>query len=87
MEKIRILKAALKHGITEGEIREALADKFRRNFEVNEDEYGNPQDMAVGHTQRGVLLEIGICYKALTDIIFHASKVTAHYKRLYNRGK
>ena len=34
-----------------------------------------------------VLLEIGICYKATTDIIFHANKVTAKYKRLYEEGK
>jgi hypothetical protein len=87
MERIRILEAALKHGITQRQIREALADRLRRNFEIHQDEHGNPQDMVVGHTESEVLLEIGICYRATTDVIFHANKVTAHYKRLYERGK
>lgn len=87
MDRIRILKSALEHGITQRQIREALADELRRNFEIHEDEHGNPQDMVVGHTEREVLLEIGICYRAKTDVIFHANKVTAYYKRLYERSR
>jgi hypothetical protein len=87
MGRIRILKAALKHGIIQRQILEALADKLRRNFEIHEDEHGNPQDMVVRHTDSEVLLEIGVCYRARTDVIFHANKATAHYKRLYQRSK
>lgn len=34
-------------------------------------------------TPKVQFIEIGICYRATTDLIFHANKVTAHYKRLY----
>ncbi len=82
--EIKILSSALKHGITEKEILSLSAyDKARARFEIHEDENGNPQEMIVGFSQNGKLLEIAVKYTAANDVIFHASKASFKYRRLF----
>lgn len=84
MVEIQIRKSALKHGISERQIREVLADKvFTRAYEIHEDTYGNPQEMLVGYTEMGVLLEIAVRYTNKFNCIFHANRVSAKYRKLY----
>jgi hypothetical protein len=84
MDKILIRESALKHGITEIEILEVLADQsLTKPFEMHEDKWGNPQEMLVGFTQASVLLEIAVRYTEGWDEIFHANRVSAPYRKLY----
>lgn len=39
--------------------------------------------MLVGYTHSGVLIEIAVRYEEDTDEVFHANKVTAKYRALY----
>ncbi len=81
---IRILKSALKHGVLESQIREVLADhRHTKPFELHDDVDGNPQEMLVGYTQSNVQSEIAVRYSEESDDVFHAARVTAKYKRLY----
>lgn len=75
--------SAFKHEITEAQIREVLADQSTKPFELHDDSYGNPQEMLVGYTHSGVLIEIAVRYEEDTDEVFHANKVTAKYRALY----
>ena len=84
MIEIRIRDSAFKHGITELQIGEVLADKYTtKPFELHDDENSNPQEMLVGYTQSNVLLEIGVRYMDEWDEVFHANRVTAEYRALY----
>lgn len=65
------------------QIEEVLADENTQPFELHDDEFENPQEMLVGFTQAGVLLEVAICYKDDQDEIFHANRVTAKYRELF----
>lgn len=82
----RILGSAYKQGITEQEIHHVLSEKnpTRRCYEMHDDENGNAQDMYVGCTgTRPWPIEVGISYSADENIVFHASKVTPQYEKLY----
>jgi hypothetical protein len=86
MISIQIKESALKHGITETDIRQVLADPITvRYFAIHEDSFGNPQDMVVGFTQSGVLVEIGVKYTDDFDIVFHANRVSRRFRALYRR--
>lgn len=85
---IKIRKSALKHGITEAQIREVLADQFTTKFfemhsERDDDDY---QEMAVGYSQANVLLEVAVKYSDDAEIVFHANRVTAAYRTLYEEA-
>jgi hypothetical protein len=61
MIEIQIRKSALKHGISERQIRKVLADKvMTKAYGIHDDVFGSPQEMLVGHTTMGVLLECDI---------------------------
>ena len=82
----RILESAYRHGITEQEIHYVLSEKnpTRRFYEMHDDENGIAQDMYVGHTgTRPWPIEVGLTYSTDENIVFHASKVTAKYEKLY----
>lgn len=82
--EIKILSSAFRHGISEKEILSLLAyDSNRAIFEIHEDEYGNLQEMIVGFSQNGKLLEIALKYTATNDVIFHANKASFKYRRLF----
>jgi hypothetical protein len=84
MSQIRILKSALKHGITELQIRQVLSDRYTtKQYPIHDDSHGNPQEMLVGYTQSNVLLEIAVRYGSDFNDIFHSNKVSAKYKKLY----
>ncbi len=84
MVEIQIRKSALKHGISERQIREVLADKvMTKAYGIHDDAFGNPQEMLVGQTTMGVLLEIAVRYTDKLDCVFHANRVSAKYRMLY----
>jgi hypothetical protein len=86
MIEIRIL-SALKHEITEQQIREVLADQCStKAFELHEDSEGDPQEMLVGYTQTNVLIEIAVKYTDERDQVFHANRVSAEYRKLYEEA-
>lgn len=84
---IRIINSAYKHGITDTQILEVLADQFTtRYFEMHSNEDDDYQEMAVGFTQASVLLEIGVNYldnEEEEKVVFHANRVTAVYRQLF----
>ncbi len=64
----------------------ALSDKnpTRRSYEMHDDEDGNAQDMYVAHTgARPWAIEVGVSYHQHENIVFHASKVTPAFRKLY----
>jgi len=76
--------SALKHGITKAQILQVLSDhNVTRYFPLHEDAQSNPQEMAIGYTQKGVLLEIGVRYMDNFDDVFHANRVSSKYRQLY----
>lgn len=84
MVEIKILSSAFRHGISEKEILSLLAyDSTRTIFEIHDDEHGNTQEMIVGFSQNGKLLEIALKYTAISDIVFHANKASFKYRRLF----
>jgi hypothetical protein len=87
MVEILILKSALKHGILERQIREVLSDSSTKNFEIHEDLHGNPQEMLVGYTHAGLLLEVAVRYTDKFDCVFHARRASAIYKLRYWRQR
>lgn len=81
---IKMLPSAFRHGISEKEILSLLAyDSNRAIFEIHEDENSNLQEMIVGFSQNGKLLEIAVKYTFSNDIVFHASKASFKYRRLF----
>jgi len=82
----RILESALKHGISELEIAYVLDFKnpTRRYYAIHDDGEGNGQDMVVAHTgTRPWAIEVGVCYRAEENVVFHASKVTPKFQTMY----
>jgi hypothetical protein len=85
---IRIQNSAYKHGVTDSQILEVLADQFTtRFFEMHGGEDDEYQEMAVGFTQASVLLEIGVKYleneEEEEEVVFHANRVTSEYRQLF----
>lgn len=84
MIRIRINESALKHGIAELSIREVLADtRTTKAYQIHDDAKGNPQEMLIGYTVQGVLLEIAVRYTENFDEVFHANRVSAKFRKLY----
>jgi hypothetical protein len=84
---IKIRESALKRGITEAQILQVIADKVvTKPIEMHGDGEGNPQEMLVGYTQAGVLLEVAVRYTSECDEIFHASRVTAKFRKMYEES-
>jgi hypothetical protein len=86
VEDYRILDSAYKHGITEQEIHHVLSDKnpTRRAYEMHDDDAGNAQDMYVADTgTRPWAIEVGMSYRPDENIVFHASRVTSEFEKLY----
>ncbi len=82
----RILESALKHGISELEIAYVLdfRNPTRRYYAIHDDEEGNGQDMVIAHTgTRPWAIEVGLCYRANENVVFHASKVTPKFQTMY----
>jgi len=65
-----------------------LADEVStRFFSIHPDGEGNPQEMAVGYTQTGILLEIAVCYTDDLDEVFHCNRVTKPFRIMYEGKK
>lgn len=80
------MDTAFKHGVSELQIREALADPFAISEDLEDDAEGNGQDMTIGKTFAEVLLEVGIKYSE-DEWVFHANHANARYKAAYDAGK
>ncbi|MBS1998746.1 MAG: hypothetical protein JSS86_20620 [Cyanobacteria bacterium SZAS LIN-2] len=83
----KFFPSAFKHGLTEDEILQALADPFRVYEELLDDDDGNAQDLTIGKTHAEVLLEIGVKYTCDNEFVFHADQANARRKDYYNRGR
>lgn len=84
MIQIKILPSAFRRGITEKEILTLIAnDSSCARVEIHEDQNGNPQEMLVGFTQNGKLLEVAVKYTSTQDVIFHANKASFKFRRLF----
>jgi len=82
--KVRV--SAYKHGISQAEIAYVLsaANPTRRTYELHDDKEGNAQDMFVAHTgTRPWAIEVGVSYRENVDVIFHASRVSKKFEKLY----
>ncbi|MBI5173505.1 MAG: hypothetical protein HY986_11515 [Candidatus Melainabacteria bacterium] len=82
---MRFFDSAFKHGLTEAQIEQALADPLRIYEELEDDEEGNPQDMTIGKTHAEVILEVGVKYKPAEECVFHADEANAQRKDRYNK--
>jgi len=86
LDDYRILDSAYKHGITDAEIAYVLSDKnaTRRVYDLHDDDDGNAQDMFVAHTgTRPWPIEVGVSYRPDEDVVFHASRISIEYEKLY----
>jgi hypothetical protein len=81
---IIIRPSALKHGYTKEEIEQVLASGER--FDVEPDNEDNPQQAVIGHTQKGVVLEVRVTYLSNPDLdsVYHCMKANAHWTGLYS---
>lgn len=82
----RILPSALKHGVSESEIDFVLSSNnpTLRCYELHDDRDGNAQDMFVGFTDsRPWPIEIALSYRDDEIVVFHASKISASNRKLY----
>jgi len=79
--------SALKHNISEDQVREVLANKFggTKFLDFPDDDNGNTQEMAVGFDAEGRLIEIGITYLDEDDVVFHADNATPNWQKRYNQ--
>lgn len=84
---LRFFQSAFKHGLTEAEIRQALADPLRIYEELEEDEDGNAQDLTIGKNHAEVILEVGVKSTEDDDFVFHADEANAMRKDAYNKGR
>ncbi len=86
-QMLRFFDSAFKHGLSEDQIRQSLADPLRLYEELPDDEDGNPQDLTIGKTHAEVVLEVGVKYKDDHDCVFHADEANAKRKDTYNKRR
>jgi uncharacterized DUF497 family protein len=72
-----------RHGVTEQECLQALADAMKIEVEESESADGNPRSMWVCKTQPGRLLEVGVEYMGGMDWVYHADNAQAQYRNKY----
>lgn len=76
-------ESLVRHGVTQRECIEALADPCVVEVEEGESNSGNPRIMWVGRTQLERLLEVGIEYLDDMDWIYHADNAQSKYRHQY----
>ncbi len=77
-----------RHGVSQAEALEVLADDLTKAMDFGESKNGNPTVMYVGYTKKERLLEVGVEFLESAEHIYHARVATRNYVRAYRqKGK